>query len=558
MPERPSPKIREHPYRASASTNRVPMSHGRVPFAELCATSNFSFLHGASHPEEIVERAGALEYRAVAVADTNTLAGIVRGHVAAREQGMQAVVGTRVVLADPALPAIFLYPTDRASYGRLCRLLTLGKRRTTKGSCHLELHDLEQLGTGLLAVLEPPAVLDQSLVEVVAGLRAWFDDDRLSIAVSPEHDGRGAERIEQLRDLSRYTAVPLLATNRPMYHVPRRRALQDVLTCIRNGCSLEEAGFRLLANGERHLKSPATMGSLLAKVPEALHRSVDVAERAASFSLDELRYVYPREVCPSGNTPIRHLRELVEAGAAERFGGAMPEKVRTLVDHELKLIDELSYAPYFLTVHDLVRFARGRGILCQGRGAAANSAACYCLGVTAVDPTRIDLLFERFVSKERNEPPDIDIDFEHERREEVIQYIYGKYGRDRAALTAEVITYRTLAVRCAKSARCSAFRSTPWIKSLEELRLVGRRGEHRRRRAFEDLGLRSREPGVAAGSRGWPGELLGLSASPVAACRRLRDYRAIRSARSCRSRTRPCPTAPSSSGTRTTSTRWAC
>ena len=248
MPERPTPKIRTHPYKTLPSRHRVPMSRGRVPFAELCATSNFTFLHGASHPEEIVERAGALDYRAVAVADQNTLAGIVRGHVTAREQGLQYVVGTRIELANPALPAIYLYPTDRASYGRLCRLLTLGKRRTTKGACHLELHDLEHHTAGVLAVLEPPAVLDQTLLEVVGGLRAWFDDDRLSLAVCPVHDGRGAERLAQLRDLSSWSMVPLMATNRPLYHVPRRRALQDVLTCIEAGCTLDSAGYRLLAN----------------------------------------------------------------------------------------------------------------------------------------------------------------------------------------------------------------------------------------------------------------------------------------------------------------------
>jgi error-prone DNA polymerase len=415
MPERPTPKIRTHPYKTLPSRHRVPMSRGRVPFAELCATSNFTFLHGASHPEEIVERAGALDYRAVAVADQNTLAGIVRGHVTAREQGLQYVVGTRIELANPALPAIYLYPTDRASYGRLCRLLTLGKRRTTKGACHLELHDLEHHTAGVLAVLEPPAVLDQTLLEVVGGLRAWFDDDRLSLAVCPVHDGRGAERLAQLRDLSSWSMVPLMATNRPLYHVPRRRALQDVLTCIEAGCTLDSAGYRLLANGERHLKSPSTMGSLLSTIPSSLQRSVDVAERAAAFSLDELRYIYPREVCPPGESPISHLRGLVDAGAAQRFPDGVSDDVRRSIEHELGLIDELRYAPYFLTVHDLVNFARGRGILCQGRGAAANSAVCYCLGVTSVDPTRIDLLFERFVSRERNEPPDIDIDFEHER-----------------------------------------------------------------------------------------------------------------------------------------------
>ncbi|MEE4299333.1 MAG: error-prone DNA polymerase, partial [Pseudomonadales bacterium] len=269
-----------------------------------------------------------------------------------------------------------------------------------------------------------------------------FDDDRLSLAASRRFDGGDGARAEQIVALGEHAHIPLVAVNDVLYHDRGRRALQDVVTCIREGCTLATAGRRLEANGDRHLKSPAEMARLFADLPGAAERSATIAERAAAFSLDELRYEYPHEACPPGLTPMEHLRDLTWQGARERYPTGVPERVRTQVQHEFTLIEELAYAPYFLTVHDLVTFARSRDILCQGRGAAANSAVCYCLGVTAVDPDRIDVLFERFVSKERDEPPDIDIDFEHERREEVIQYIYGKYGRDRAALAAEVITYR--------------------------------------------------------------------------------------------------------------------
>ena len=288
----------------------------------------------------------------------------------------------------------------------------------------------------------PPRVVSDDVIAALEHLRRVFDEDRLSLAVSRRYHQDDATRIRQIADLGEHLRIPLVATNDAHYHIPQRRTLQDVLTCIRHGCTLEQAGFRLHPNAERHLKAPDEMYRLFLEQSAALARTVEIAERCKGFSLDQLRYNYPDEIVPEGTTPMSHLRELTDAGAAERFPGGVPAQVQGQIDHELRIIDDLRYAPYFLTVHDLVRFARSKDILCQGRGAAANSAVCYCLGVTAVDPSRGNMLFERFVSKERDEPPDIDIDFEHERREEVIQYLYTKYGRDRAALTAEVISYR--------------------------------------------------------------------------------------------------------------------
>jgi len=431
-----------------------------VGYAELAVTSNFTFLRGASHPEEFVERAAELGYRGVAIADRNTLAGIVRAHVAAKEAGIGLAVGCRVEIdggsgrgkkeSESTGPlslclsvplSLLLFPTSRPAYSRLCRLLTLGKRRAPKGECHLTLHDLLEHQEGMLGVVVPRTI-DEEFVWLVEGLARTFDDDRLSIAAWREHGPDDAARLAQVAALAERTGVPMVATNDAHYHVPRRRALQDVVTCIRHGCTIEEAGFRLHANAERHLKPAEEMARLFEDYPEAIARSVEVFERASAFSLDELRYEYPVEPCPEGMPAMAYLRELTWAGARERYPEGVPEKVRETLEHELALIEELRYEAYFLTCYDIVKFARSKGILCQGRGGAANSAVCYCLGITAVDPAKFSLLFERFVSRERGEPPDIDIDFEHERREEVIQYIYEKYGRERAALTAEVISYR--------------------------------------------------------------------------------------------------------------------
>ncbi len=469
MPEKPNPKSRLHPWARRGEENRREALSGSTKFSrepktsastgpsrrprsytELYVTTNFSFLTGASHPEEFVEQAAALGHSAIAVTDRNSLAGIVRAHVAAKEVGIPLVVGCRLDVAlipgehttDPYYLSVLAYPTDRASYARLCRLLTLGKRRAAKGECRLALHDLMDHHEGLIAVVVPPAVPDQVFIETVQGLGRVFDDDRLSLATTRSYGQDDRSRLIQLANLAEHVGVPLVATNDVHYHVPERRPLHDVVTCIRHGCTIQSAGFRLMPHAERYLKPAEEMARLFIEYPGAIARTAEISQRTSAFSLDELRYEYPREVCPPNRTPMQHLRDLVWLGSRERYPAGVPKKVRSQIMHEFKLIDELNYAPYFLTVHDLVVFARSRDILCQGRGAAANSAVCYCLGVTAVDPDRIDVLFERFVSKERDEPPDIDIDFEHERREEVIQYIYNKYGRDRAALTAEVITYR--------------------------------------------------------------------------------------------------------------------
>jgi error-prone DNA polymerase len=459
MPDDPSPKPHAHPIHAAGNAFPAsPAIASRDGHVHLDVTSSFTFLTGASHPEELVERAADHGAPAVAIADRHSLAGAVRAHVAARERGIRAIVGTRLTLppADPPadVPAtdeavraarfgeILLFPTDLASYARLCRLLTLGKRRAPKGGCDLSVHDILDHREGLVAIVRPPRTLDGDAVALLERLRGDFDADRLSLAI--ERTGRpgDAERSRQLVSLAEWTGVPLVATNAVVTHDPARTPLGDILTCIRRGTTLAGAGRALAPNRERHLKPPGEMASLFADLPEAVHRSAEIARRTEGFSLDALRYRYPSELVPKGLDAMAWLRELVRRGARERYPRGVPAAVERQVDHELAIIADLGYAHYFLTVHDLVAFARSRGILCQGRGAAANSAACYCLGITSVDPARIDVLFERFVSRERNEPPDIDIDFEHERREEVIQYLYRKYGRDRAALCAEVISYR--------------------------------------------------------------------------------------------------------------------
>jgi error-prone DNA polymerase len=445
MPDPPFDKIHAHPFRlpAQASTpRRIPSDRAGISYAELAVTTNFTFLTGASHPEEMVRSAAALGHQAAAIADTNSLAGIVRAHVAAKEAGIPLAIGCRVVLRHPAGLQILAYAASREGYTNLCRLLTRGRRRAPKGECDLDLHDLMEHATGLLAVVLPPTRLDDDFISVLSGLTDVFRDDRLSLGVQREYGPDDAGRISQLRMLSEHVGVPLAAWNDVHHNMPERRLLQDVVTCIRHGCSIEQAGLRLHGNAERHMKPPREMARLFRAVPRALQRSVAIAERASAFSLDELRYEYPVEPCPPGVQPIRYLAELTRIGAEQRYPAGVPDAVWSTVQHELALIEELNYPAYFLTCHDIVRFARSQGILCQGRGAAANSAVCYCLGVTEVNPDRADLLFERFVSRERDEPPDIDIDFEHERREEVIQYIYRKYGRDRAALTAVVTTYR--------------------------------------------------------------------------------------------------------------------
>jgi error-prone DNA polymerase len=407
-------------------------------FAELVAATNFSFLRGASHPPEIVQQAAALGLAAIGIADRNTLAGVVRAHVAAKELGIRLVVGARLVTID-GFEAV-CHPTDRSAYGRLCRLLTAGNRRAPKGECHLSFAEILAAQDGQIFIVMPPRALTSSFSERLAML-ASTAHGRVHLGASFLYRGDERRRLGELAELAARSRAPLVATNDVLYHDPARRPLADVLACIREKCTIFEAGFRLEANAERHLKNSAEMARLFAPYPETIARTLGIAERAR-FSLETLRYEYPDEPVPPDKTPRQHLEELTWSHAAKRYPEGVPEKVRALLDKELALIAKLDYARYFLTVYDIVRFARSKDILCQGRGSAANSAVCYCLGVTAVDPTKVDLLFERFISAERKEPPDIDVDFEHERREEVIQYLYERYGRERAAICSTVIHYR--------------------------------------------------------------------------------------------------------------------
>ena len=512
-----------------------------IEYAELQVTTNFSFLRGASHAEELVAQAKVLGLSAIAVTDRNTLAGVVRAHVAAKEAGLRLIIGARLDLADA--PSLLCLPTDRQAYGRLCRLLSLGQARVEKGKCQLYLADVAALSEGQIFIALPPEDWDWREVTAIVdaepsaapsgqvftfrkkvsdspGLtpgkngatvsdpegqtpsggtsfslgRRWSEGpdegalaglvnksltcppllgatrraDILSrsgrgtsydlqsslrriksalgaapvyLAASHIYRGEDRARTGALNALAKRCGTPLVATNDVLYHTPHRRPLQDVLTCIREHTTINEAGFKLNANAERHFKRPREMARLFKGYEDAVARTNEIVA-ACRFCLDELVYEYPDEPVPPGKSPQAHLEELTWEGAANRFPDGVPEKVRTTIVRELKLIAELNYAPYFLTVHDIVAFARSVGILCQGRGSAANSVVCYCLYVTAVNPTEVDLLFERFISEARREPPDIDVDFEHERREEVIQYIYARYGRDRAGLAATVISYR--------------------------------------------------------------------------------------------------------------------
>ncbi len=409
-------------------------------YAELQVTSNFSFLRGASHPEELVERAARLELAAIGLADRNTLAGVVRAHVAARRAGIRLLVGARLDLSDG--PSLLCYPVDRTAYGRLCRLLTLGQRRAGKGGCLLALDDVNRHAEGQILIAVPPPVLsDDGFPAALAKLRRGRPAS-LHIAAAMPFRGDDRARLNRLETLAGRTGAPVVATNDVHYHAPGRRPLQDVVTAIRKRVTVQQAGYALAANAERHLKSPDEMARLFRGHEDAIRRTAEIAGRC-SFNLDEIACDYPDEPVPEGTTPQRFLERLSWEGAARRFPDGVPEKVRRSLRHELGIIDRLGYAPYFLTVHDIVRFARERGILCQGRGSAANSAVCYCIGITAVSPVEIELLFERFVSAARDEPPDIDIDFEHERREEVVRFLYERHGRERAALAATVVTYRT-------------------------------------------------------------------------------------------------------------------
>jgi error-prone DNA polymerase len=454
-------------------------------YAELAITTNFSFLRGASHPQEFAQQATLHGLAAIGIADRNTLAGIVRAYDALEQlpgEKPKLVVGARLAFAD-GTPDILAYPTDRAAYGLLSQMLSRGKHRAKKGECILYFNDLLEFEEGMLFAVIPdsrflpreagegdrrkgwrgrlraPALVSTSSTTfaslggppppfrsaheggTVLHRLAAIAPGRVWLAASMLHRGNDKQRLKALQRIARETRVPLLAINDVLYHAAERRPLQDVVTCIREHVTLDAAGKLLEANAERYLKRPEEMARLFKDAPEAIAETIRFAG-LIGFSLADLEYNYPNEPVPPGKTAQQHLEELTWEGAAEHFPNGLPEKIRDVLKKELALIAKLDIAHYFLTVHDIVRYARGQSILCQGRGSAANSAVCFVLGITGVNPAEVDLLFERFISQERKEPPDIDVDFEHERREEVIQYIYKRYGRHRAALTATVICYR--------------------------------------------------------------------------------------------------------------------
>ena len=414
-------------------------------YAELQVTSNFSFLRGASHAKELMFTAEAFGLSALGFCDRNSLAGVVRPWKVGRDEKykVRPLTGCRLEFVDGA-PSLLCYPKDREAYGRLTRLLTVGQMRAQKGHCELRLEDFLEHAEGQALIGLPPANPDADFEQNLERLREAVRGD-IWLAGSRRFGAQDFKWLARLDAIARRCRTPLVATNDVLYHAPERRPLQDVLTCIREGCTIQEAGRRLEANAERHIKTPKEMARLFARWPEAIERTQEIVGKIG-FDLGQLQYEYPDEPVPPGSTAIRHLTKLAWDGAKWRYPGGVPQKVKTLLRNELTLIKEMKVADYFLTVHDIVRWARDRPdpILCQGRGSAANSSVCFCLGVTAVDPTKEDqdLLFTRFLSKDRGEPPDIDVDFEHSRREEVMQYVFDRYGRHRAAIVATVIHYR--------------------------------------------------------------------------------------------------------------------
>jgi error-prone DNA polymerase len=440
-------------------------------YAELAVTTNFSFLRGASHPEEMVAAAADLKLFAIGIADRNSFAGVVRAYGEAQKRNVKLVVGVRLATIDGF--EVLAYPTDRTAYGRLCRLVTAGNLKAKKGECHLSFEDILASHEGQMLIVVPSSSLFSNSAHSRAsgnpelGPRLRGDErtittftsrltalaraapGRTFLAGMHYHRCDEPRRLALLAELGARLHAPLVAVNDASYHTPERRPLADVLTCVREKCTLAQAGLKLSVNAERHLKPPAEMARLFARFPEAIARGVEIA-KACRFSLGELKYEYPEEPVPEGKTAQAHLENLTWAGAQDRYPkdkypNGVPADVQKRLHEELKLIAKLDYARYFLTVHDVVSFARRqeKEILCQGRGSAANSAVCFCLGITSVNPDKSNLLFARFISENRGEPPDIDVDFEHERREEVIQYIYKRYGRDRAAICATVVHYRS-------------------------------------------------------------------------------------------------------------------
>jgi len=411
-----------------------------MSYTELQVTTNFTFLRGGSHPGELVEQAIQLGYKQIAITDRNTLAGIVRAHIAARDKDIRIIPACRLDLLDG--PSLLAYPTDKEAYARLSLLLTIGNTRTEKGKCNLEKKDVYQHAQGMKFIVIPPSSLnmkfefERHFLEDVKEYRQQLGD-ALYLAAIRYYQAYDSKILYRLEELSQELNIPLVATNDVHYHSRERRELQDILTCVREKCTIYNAGFRLYQNAERYLKPIPEMLRLFSRYTDAIERTQEIAD-ACRFSLDELQYVYPEEITTEGRSPQQELVYLTWKGAQEKFSEGISDKIKGLIQFELDFIERKNYAAYFLTVYDLVRFANEQGILCQGRGSAANSVVCYCLGVTSVDPSKFNLLFARFMSDARNEPPDIDVDFEHERREEVMQYIYRKYGRDRAAIVATV------------------------------------------------------------------------------------------------------------------------
>jgi len=411
-------------------------------YSELQITTNFTFLRGASHPEEFVEQAIEYGYKEIAITDRNTFAGIVRAHAAAKKKKFEIriIPACRLDLQDG--PSLLAYPTTIHAYSRLSNLLTIGNLRTEKGKCDLYKQDIYEHTEGCKLIVVPPAILneafdfDDAFKRSLREYREAFGE-HIYIAATRSYHGDDGKYLHRIAQLSSMFDMPMAATNDVHYHHPARRELQDIVTCVREKCTIHTAGFRLHPNAERHLKPIDEMQRLFRNYPDAIRQTQHIAD-ACRFSLGDLRYTYPKEVYKSDSTPQEELTMLTWEGAHEIYGKEIPEKVQTNIRHELTFIEQMNYAEYFLTVHDIVRFARHEKILCQGRGSAANSTVCYCLGITSVDPSKFDLLFERFISSARNEPPDIDVDFEHERREEVMQYVFKKYGRDRAAIVATV------------------------------------------------------------------------------------------------------------------------
>jgi error-prone DNA polymerase len=424
----------------------VRVKHPRdIPaYAEIGIATNFSFLRGGSHPQEYVQQASELRLPVIGIADRNTLAGVVRAYNELENPKVlykpRLLVGSRLVFID-GTPDIFVYPRDRAAYGRLCQLLSKGKLAAEKGECRLTLDDLLEFSEGQLLVLTLPHRFETAAALKVLDRLRQSSTEGIWLAASLTYRGDDRRRLMRLQRIAAAARVPLLATNEVLYHHPARRPLQDVLSCIREKTTIDTIGRRLEANAERHLKPAHEMARLFRDMPGAIAETVAFASRI-EFTLDQLQYQYPDEPVPPGKTAQRHLEDLTWSGAHKYFPVRIPPKTKKILHRELRLIRQLKYAHYFLTVHDIVHWARSQNILCQGRGSAANSAVCYVLGITSVDPTKVDLLFERFISKERLEPPDIDVDFEHSRREEVMQYVYRRYGRHRAAILATVIHYR--------------------------------------------------------------------------------------------------------------------